>query len=658
MRNNLGNTIPRNWLVAEYLLDWNANASVGTNGTATNVTWVKTNKWYQNQAWSFSWSNSNILVNSNMWFTIYSYIDINWWFAINSWQSNKYIMSLWGNTGWALFIAISLTYDWYIRFDFWNYYISTLTWNGLFYFFRIVKQWSLVYIYINNILVHSWVFIAWSDIWNWFWIFCPIWAQSAANGSWLAQTIRFYNRILSDNEAQILYYEWLRKLWPTDVSSYPWLLNWLVWYFDFKSSIHNLVSWLLPSWTWTLTTDRFWNNDSAYNFNWTSNWLDTILSIWSWNKTVVINFKSPVVANTWSVSTIFKLDTWTDGYDSLAFSYNHNNSTFKTAFNVATTSLTYYAAKINTVLEANTYYQITWIYDWTTLKAFLNWLLETSTAVSWTMNNAYRLLIAKWAISSWYFNWTIDSIMIFNRALSSDEVNTIYKLTSQDYIYPAPSYGLLSLREWLVLDLDWNWNDKSWNWNNGTLINSPTKIRQGKAKWLSYNWSNQRVDIPHNALFNFTNAFTISFDIKKNIIVTWKWILWKWGYQPNSWATNQFLFETDSSWRIMFYVNTWSNSVLATNKTLVIDKIYRVTAKYDWSNMKIFINWVLDNALAKTWNMVVTWTLQRIEIWSYASLLWDWYFNWTILNPKIRNRALSDKEIEADYYGSKWNFIY
>jgi len=44
--------------------------------------------------------------------------------------------------------------------------------------------------------------------------------------------------------------------------------------------------------------------------------------------------------------------------------------------------------------------------------------------------------------------------MIFNKALSANEVKLLYELTSQDYIYPTPSYDLASLRDGLVLDLN------------------------------------------------------------------------------------------------------------------------------------------------------------------------------------------------------------
>jgi hypothetical protein len=66
MRNNLGNTIPRNWLVAEYLLDWNANASVWTNGTATNVTWwTDWVRGYQKGYGIFNGTSSYITIASN-----------------------------------------------------------------------------------------------------------------------------------------------------------------------------------------------------------------------------------------------------------------------------------------------------------------------------------------------------------------------------------------------------------------------------------------------------------------------------------------------------------------------------------------------------------------------------------------------------------------
>ena len=59
-------TVPRTWLVGEYLLDWNANdtSGNGNNGTATNVTYT-TPAWSSVQVWVFNGSSSFIECMSN-----------------------------------------------------------------------------------------------------------------------------------------------------------------------------------------------------------------------------------------------------------------------------------------------------------------------------------------------------------------------------------------------------------------------------------------------------------------------------------------------------------------------------------------------------------------------------------------------------------------
>ena len=47
-------------IVWKWSLNWNANAQVWSNGTATNVTWVD---WKQNWAWSFNGTSSKIIAN-------------------------------------------------------------------------------------------------------------------------------------------------------------------------------------------------------------------------------------------------------------------------------------------------------------------------------------------------------------------------------------------------------------------------------------------------------------------------------------------------------------------------------------------------------------------------------------------------------------------
>jgi len=125
MFNTLGNSIPRNWLVWEWLLDGNAldTSWNWNNWTATNVTWVKTDKGYQSQAGSFNGSNSKIETsrtipnNNNVTFSIWIYDtsanNTNWriitadswgWYFIlqtnrpspnNNWKASFNIFSWW-----------------------------------------------------------------------------------------------------------------------------------------------------------------------------------------------------------------------------------------------------------------------------------------------------------------------------------------------------------------------------------------------------------------------------------------------------------------------------------------------------------------------------------------------------------------------------------
>ena len=77
-------TIPRNWLVWEWLLDWNANDTSWSwyNWTATNVTYAKTTKGYQSQAGSFNGSSSISITGNQVNSTSRSYsvwVKLNWY---------------------------------------------------------------------------------------------------------------------------------------------------------------------------------------------------------------------------------------------------------------------------------------------------------------------------------------------------------------------------------------------------------------------------------------------------------------------------------------------------------------------------------------------------------------------------------------------------
>lgn len=221
--------IPRNWLVWEWLLNWDALDSswYWNNWTATNVTYADTDVGYQKQMGVFNGSNSNIVIADNAslkptWnFTIVAVIkttsNTNQW-IFQSWSQNA-------NNAWIRFWLF--TTDW-IRFETWRntWWTEDTDWKKVIYSSASVRDWNnhiIVWrynwadlsIFIDWVLVNSvaWTYWPWYSATNYVRIWClnNSWTNLFFWVNWNEQKVRLYNRDLSNKEIIILTKE-LQKL--------------------------------------------------------------------------------------------------------------------------------------------------------------------------------------------------------------------------------------------------------------------------------------------------------------------------------------------------------------------------------------------------------------------------------------------------------------
>ena len=289
-----------------------------------------------------------------------------------------------------------------------------------------------------------------------------------------------------------------------------------------------------------------------------------------------------------------------------------------------------------------------------------NYTWSSITYTTWyTFENSWSwwniVTTPSWLSATWINRTTIlRNIFLFTRTLSVDEVTLLQNLCNSDYPYPTPSYDLPNLRDWLVLDLNEQWQDLSWNGNNWTLVNSPTVIRQWKAKWLSYNGSNQYLENIYS--LRWLTWWTLYTIINTNDISNYRNIYTL--YYNCSAGQEVWALRLDNTWKINLTDNVATNTF--SNLTLSIWKTYAIVLQRINSNtFNLYINWVLDKTFTQTinWNSIsltTEWTSARM--WKWWSF-WQ-YWNWIIFNPKIYNRVLSSKEIEQLYYSQKGSFIY
>lgn len=193
------------WL---YHLDWNANDSSGNsaNGTATNIVWSSGII----GSWSalLSWTNSNIVVNSNLWYTNSSNNTVHIIFIQTNNTWTQYIIDMTNNISWLKRIVLySVSWVLYI-YSWWASWYSTwynIPLNQKVY--CILKHSPTQdEIYINAKLQYTNTNVwAWSVNTNQFWIWTPVDNLSVAQFIWKIDEVFIENTWWSLNSIRKQY---------------------------------------------------------------------------------------------------------------------------------------------------------------------------------------------------------------------------------------------------------------------------------------------------------------------------------------------------------------------------------------------------------------------------------------------------------------------
>jgi hypothetical protein len=134
-----------------------------------------------------------------------------------------------------------------------------------------------------------------------------------------------------------------------------------------------------------------------------------------------------------------------------------------------------------------------------------------------------------WAIprnkSSAYLQGSIYNTRIYNKALTSDEVQQNYQATKDKFL------GQNIVTNGLVLNLDaankdsypgtgTTWTDLSGNGNNGTLINGPSFLSNVNSGIIKFDGVDDYISRSYNSTFNIRTGLTLSVFFKRNSIFT------------------------------------------------------------------------------------------------------------------------------------------
>jgi len=377
----------RDWMVGEWLLNWNALDSAGTNnGTATNVTYTNTDRGFQKQCWVF-WATST--VTSSATFTNIQTL----YFRIYPTANIKTLATL--VTGTSI-ISINAS--------------SQITTTGL----------ANVSVYVNNTATTQLTLNVWNDVV----ITCDaktfsnlsIWSSSYTGN---IGRVAFFNRAISATEIQNWYLEWLRKLGGGSMSG---LMDWLVAYYDMRGDANDIVGGNNGTVTGaTLTTDRFGFTNGAYSFNGTNNYIISALAFPT-SYTMLIWVKCSSTTSTMRIM---------------------QNSNFSLTMNYPSTGKIEFADWINESINSNgssfndnswkciTIVCNNWQANWS--KIFSNWVVDSFGTIS-TSTSTWNTYIWTRSSLAQFYNWIIGEIFLFNTVKNDSEVKAIYDLSSKDYL--------------------------------------------------------------------------------------------------------------------------------------------------------------------------------------------------------------------------------
>lgn len=205
-----------------------------------------------------------------------------------------------------------------------------------------------------------------------------------------------------------------------------------------------------------------------------------------------------------------------------------------------------------------------------------------------------------------------------------------------------------------------NANDESGNGNHGVVIGaSLTTDRFGDAdSAYSFNGVDNAIflsptntDVSYQSVNLPEAAITVSAWVKPNSYNEWESIVCfmrdngiveQYGFQISSWSNNKFAFHLAGGGN--------GHSQITTSSSFLTNTWYFVTATHDGATMKLYVNGSLETSSTnETGNIAYTNT--RFRIGKYEDNNESHYFDGSIDEVKIYNKALTLEEIKNEYQG-------
>lgn len=291
----------------------------------------------------------------------------------------------------------------------------------------------------------------------------------------------------------------------------------------------------------TLTTDRFGNQNSAYSFNGTNQYIqcpnqsylnfnsgDFSLSTWvnfannSTNRFVLGKSDGQFNQNKWIIY---------HGYSPAQYAFHINTSSGNSSF----------SGSANWQFDSNSWHHLVIVKSGNIYETYLDGLKITEAAGTSSVPNTSTPLTIGMVESIGWMHGKIDDIRIYNRAISRDEVSILYKENSIHL-----DNGLVALYEF-----NGNANDSTTNSNHGTVVGATlTSDRFGNANQAyHFNGIDQLIQAPSKSYLDLSgNESSVSF----------------WAKFEGTSSTRHILGKSDGAFnnnKWIFYYSTAPNQV-------------------------------------------------------------------------------------------------
>lgn len=295
-------------------------------------------------------------------------------------------------------------------------------------------------------------------------------------------------------------------------------------------------------------------------------------------------------------------------------------------------------------LSANTVYHVAATYTPSSQKVFLyvNGILQASTTVntipSSLPNTSGTLSIGAiqtgGAGSSNNFDGHIDDVRMYNRAFSDKEILSLYDWAPSPVAYWDLNEGSGTTA-----------NDKSGNAKTGTLTNGPLWSQGKFGQSLKFDGSNDHVTVGDQLDFNGNTPFALSSWVNLTAAPAasqFGQILSKY----DAGSAGEWWFAIDENRNVSFLRECGSFGTVSTS-TINLNTWYHVAGTYDGTNLRIYINGVLDKTTADSCSITNQTVDMMIGAGDDGSTV-DNVINGAVDDIRIYDYARSAKQILED----------